>query len=106
MGKGTDVEIVANFIYSLFEYNYKKYSKIIRKGINYIISEQKEAGFWESRWYYGNYYGIYVCLRLLNCFPNDYEEIKQKALNFIITHTDCDCGTSYFQILNFVLQNF
>lgn len=82
-GKGPDVEVVANFLYALFLYDAEKYSETIKKGIDYIISEQKEEGFWESRWYYGNYYGTYVCLRLLNCYPEKYADAKQKALQFL-----------------------
>lgn len=68
-GKGPDVEVVANFLYALFLNDAEKYSDTIKKGIDYLISMQNEEGFWESRWYYGNYYGTYVCLRLMNCFP-------------------------------------
>ena len=82
-GKGPDVEVVANFLYALFLYDAEKYSDTIKKGIDYLIYNQNERGFWESRWYYGNYYGTYVCLRLLNCFPENYSEIKQKSLDFL-----------------------
>lgn len=83
-GKGPDVEVVANFLYALHLYDSEKYFPVIMKGINYILGEQKNDGYWESRWYYGNYYGTYVCLRLLNCFPNDYTIEKQNALKFIL----------------------
>lgn len=83
MGKGTDVEVVANFLYALFLYNAEKYSDTIKKGIDYIISQQKDDGFWDSRWYYGNYYGTYVVLRLLKSFPDEFEKEKQKSLDFI-----------------------
>lgn len=82
-GKGPDVEVVANFLYALFLYNAEKYSGIIKKGIDYIIYQQKHDGFWDSRWYYGNYYGTYVVLRLLESFPNEFEKEKQKSLDFI-----------------------
>ena len=82
-GKGPDVEVVANFLYALFLYNAEKYSDTIKKGIDYIISQQKDDGFWDSRWYYGNYYGTYVVLRLLKSFPDEFEKEKQKSLDFI-----------------------
>ncbi len=89
-GKGPDLEVVANFLYSLALFDHRKYSSIIEKGINYIVAEQKEKGFWESRWYYGNYYGTYVSLRLLNLFPNLYITEKQKVKNFLIDSQNDD----------------
>lgn len=83
-GKGPDVEVVANFIYALTLFDAEKYKSTISNAINYIISEQKEQGYWESRWYYGRFYGTYVCLRLLNKFPNQYESEKQKVKQFLI----------------------
>lgn len=83
-GKGPDVEVVANFLYALFLYNAEKYTGTIKKGIDYLVSEQKKEGFWESRWYYGNYYGTYVCIRLLTCFHEKYTDAKQKALQFLL----------------------
>lgn len=83
-GKGADVEVVANFIYALTLFDAKKYKSTIKNAINYIISEQKEKGYWESRWYYGRFYGTYACLRLLCQFPNQYESLKQKVKDFLI----------------------
>lgn len=83
-GKGADVEVVANFVYALTLFDAKKYTFTIENAINYIISEQKEQGYWESRWYYGKFYGTYVCLRLLNEFPIQYESIIQKIKEFLI----------------------
>ncbi len=84
-GKGPDVEVVANFLYALFLYDAETYFSAIKKGVDYLISEQNIDGHWESRWYYGKYYGTYVCLRLLNCFPKEFFETKQKSLNFLKT---------------------
>jgi len=85
MGKGPDVEVVANFLYALFLYDGEKYFGAIKKGVDYLISEQNIDGSWKSRWYYGKYYGTYVCLRLLNCFPKEFFETKQKSLDFLKT---------------------
>lgn len=94
--------MVANFLYALFLYDFNKYESTIIKGISYILKEQKHEGFWESRWYYGNFYGTYVCLRLLNCFPNNYKAEKQKALDFFINfqNKDGSFGTEGFTILS------
>lgn len=101
-GRGPDVEVVANFLYALFLYDFNKYESTIIKGISYILKEQKYEGFWESRWYYGNSYGTYVCLRLLNCFPNNYNAEKQKALDFFINfqNKDGSFGTEGSTILS------
>ena len=83
-GKGADVEVVANFIYALTLFDAEKYKPTIENAINYIILQQKEQGYWESRWYYGKFYGTYVCLRLLNEFPKQYESVKKKVKEFLI----------------------
>lgn len=89
-GKGADVEVVANFVYALTLLDSEKYKSTIEKAIKYIISEQKEQGYWESRWYYGKLYGTYVCLRLLNEFPTQYGAVKQKIKDFLIGFQNAD----------------
>ncbi|BFO68094.1 prenyltransferase/squalene oxidase repeat-containing protein [Chryseobacterium sp. KCF3-3] len=89
-GRGADVEVVANFIYALTLFDAEKYKLTISKAINYIISEQKDHGYWEARWYYGKFYGTYVCLRLLNEFPSEYKSSKQKIKNFLINSQNED----------------
>ncbi len=83
-GKGPDVEVVANFIYALNIYEKTKYKETIDKAIVYVLKQQNDKGFWESRWYYGNYYGTYVCLKLLNEFEDKYSNHIQKALDYLI----------------------
>lgn len=83
-GKGPDVEVVANFIYSLELYNSVLYEKYIENSIEYILKEQNKNGFWESRWYYGSYYGTYICLRLLKRYNKKYSNQIQNALAYII----------------------
>jgi prenyltransferase beta subunit len=65
-GRGPDVEVMANLLYGLWLYDYSRYAKIIDKGVEFIIKNQRPEGFWSSTWYYGNYYGTYVCTRILN----------------------------------------
>jgi len=101
-GRGPDVEVVANFLYALFLYDAQKYSKTIKDGINYIISQQDKDGFWKSRWYYGNYYGTYVCTRLLNCFPKYYTDTKQKSLQFLLKTQNKD--GSFGDTENYILS--
>lgn len=64
-GAGPDPEVVANFMYALHLYSPETYREYIQNAIRYIIKQQQEDGYWNSRWYYGSLYGTYVCLRLL-----------------------------------------
>lgn len=96
-GKGPDVEVVANFAYSLAILDKEKYADIIKKTISYVIKQQNDKGYWESRWYYGNYYGTYVCLRLLKQFEEFYPDEIQKALDFITENQNNNGGFSIEQ---------
>lgn len=98
-GKGPDVEVVANFIYALSLYDTSKYDLIIRHAIRYIVKCQNPLGFWESRWYYGNYYGTYVCLRILKEYDSDHDITSaiQKALEYLLDMQNEDGG---FSLLN------
>lgn len=97
-GKGPDVEVVANFAYSLAILDKEKYADVIKKTISYVIRKQDYRGCWESRWYYGNYYGTYVCLRLLKVFEKeDHSKEIQKALNYITSSQNRDGGFSIDQ---------
>ncbi|GJH41706.1 hypothetical protein RCZ04_22560 [Capnocytophaga sp. HP1101] len=82
-GTGPDVEVVANFLYALHCYRSEAYLPTIERGIAYLLSQQKAEGYWESRWYYGNYYGTYVCVRLLQCFGERYTNEIQRAVTYI-----------------------
>lgn len=92
-GKGPDLEVVANFVYALFLYNKDFYKSQIEESLKYIIGQQQNNGFWESRWYYGNYYGTYVCLRLLKKINKCSEQI-QLAIKAIIKSQNEDGGFS------------
>jgi hypothetical protein len=91
-GTGPDVEVTANFVYALFLYDKDKYGKIIHTSSKYICENQLENGAWESRWYYGLYYGTYVCLRLLEKNRNKYRHHIRKALEFILKNQNADGG--------------
>jgi hypothetical protein len=91
-GTGPDVEVVANFAYALYRYQPEKYSAVIEKAIQFICNNQHEKGFWESRWYYGAYYGTYVCLRLLETDKEKYRPSIQKAIGFITENQNKDGG--------------
>lgn len=65
LGGGKDVEVIANLLYGLHLYDPERFRVLIDKGLEYVISQQRKAGDWESTWYFGNYYGMYVCLRII-----------------------------------------
>jgi squalene-hopene/tetraprenyl-beta-curcumene cyclase len=70
-GIGPDTEVVANFFYGLALYDQKRFEKIIKKAVNYLESVQLSDGSWDSRWYYGAFYGTFVCTRLIaKIFPD------------------------------------
>jgi hypothetical protein len=93
-GKGPDVEVVANFIFALSIYDATQYKSTIENAILFILKNQNDLGFWESRWYYGNYYGTYVCLRLLNEYNDKNTKHIQKALEYILDEQNEDGGFS------------
>ena len=76
-GTGPDVEVTANFMHALHLYDSERYHVYIRDAIDYIIENQHENGYWNSRWYYGTLYGMLVCLRLLK----DYYEYSTVFLS-------------------------
>jgi hypothetical protein len=91
-GRGPDVEVVANLIYTLYLIDFKKYQNQILKSIDYIIKHQKADGYWESIWYHGDFYGTYACLRLLTLFGNKYSSVIYSSINFIENNQNADGG--------------
>lgn len=63
--KSIDLEVIANLLFALLLFDEKKYSKSINLGIEFLESNQNPNGGWTSTWYWGDYYGTYICLRLL-----------------------------------------
>jgi len=90
-GKGPDNEVVANFIYGLTLFDKEKYKNQINLSVSFLFRNQSVDGFWLSRWYYGNYYGTYVCLRLFKKLNIQNENID-KAMNFIMNSQKSDGG--------------
>ena len=50
-----------------------------------------------SRWYYGYYYGTYVCLRLLKASEKEHSKEIQKALAYLTNNQNNDGGFSLDQ---------
>ncbi|MHC6198658.1 prenyltransferase/squalene oxidase repeat-containing protein [Elizabethkingia miricola] len=82
-GKGPDVEVVANFAYALQLFSPLEYSEVIKNAVEYIISNQKDNGSWESRWYFGSFYGTYVCLRLISEVNAKNCHVKEIVADFL-----------------------
>lgn len=93
-GEGPDVEVMANFLHSLTMVNEVEFSKFIVNGSRYIIKQQDNNGFWKSRWYYGNYYGTYVCMRFLKSLGNKVgiDRSLSKAEKYILDSQNIDGG--------------
>lgn len=90
-GIGPDNEVVANLFYALFLYDPQRYEKLIDNASAYIESVQNRNGSWDSRWYYGLYYGTFVCSRLINSIKPDAETLKA-ATYFIRKNQNADGG--------------
>jgi squalene-hopene/tetraprenyl-beta-curcumene cyclase len=93
-GEGPDVEVMANFLYSLTLVNKIEFSNYIVTSSKYIIKQQDSKGFWKSRWYYGNYYGTYTCIRLLKSISeiNGVYKSLSKAEKYILDSQNIDGG--------------
>ena len=64
-GTGPDPEVTANFFYAINLYDRSRFNSKCNKVIPYLENSQNQNGFWKSRWYYGEFYGTYVCMRLI-----------------------------------------
>jgi hypothetical protein len=100
-GSGPDVDVMANFLYALSLYDYDLYKNYIEEGINYIVSKSEKMSFWNSRWYYGRFYGTMVCVRLcIEAIKNNfnlnekYSETLQSVNKYILDNQNKDGGWS------------
>jgi squalene-hopene/tetraprenyl-beta-curcumene cyclase len=90
-GTGPDIDVMANFLYGLALYDSDRFSETILRGALYLETLQCEDGSWESRWYYGPFYGTYVCLRLLDLVRPDSSSIES-AQRFLLNCRHSDNG--------------
>lgn len=115
-GTGPDVEVVANFSYALTLLKSDKYKEEINKMSKFIISQQRTDNLWDSRWYYGDFYGTYVCLRVLTLFEENkgtifesLDSICKRQLNdggFGLTiNDDSDSLSTSLALLSLKLHN-
>lgn len=87
----TDIEVMANFLFALKKLNYAKYKTKIQEGIKYIEVKQLKYGCWNTSWYWGELYGVYVCLRLL-ISEKPHSLSASNALNYIISNQNSNGG--------------
>lgn len=90
-GVGPDAEVVANLFYSLFLYDPERFGTLIKKAAAYLESVQNADGSWNSRWYYGSFYGTYVCARLIGGVAPDSPSLKAAA-RFLTKNQNTDGG--------------
>lgn len=90
-GVGPDNEVMANLFYALALYDPVRFAETIQHGITYLESQQEANGSWVSRWYYGPYYGTYVCLRLFAIARPNSPTIRH-ALHFLRQSQGSDGG--------------
>jgi squalene-hopene/tetraprenyl-beta-curcumene cyclase len=78
-GTGADPEVVANLLYSLVLLGDRRFDAVCRRGASYLERSQHESGCWNARWYFGPYYGTYVCMRLLRLLRPTSESLVRGA---------------------------
>lgn len=91
-GTGSDVDVVANFLYALQGYDKKRFDTDIQRGLRFLYNKQHQGG-WESTWYYGLYYGTFVSLRAI-CSGKGDKQVVAKALAFLLDSQHDDGGWS------------
>jgi len=90
-GKGPDPEVVANLLFGTVTAGLNQYAELVSNGIKYLLEEQAPQGFWKSRWYYGSYYGTYICLRLFQATKTA-SSAAGKALDWLLNTQNEDGG--------------
>jgi squalene-hopene/tetraprenyl-beta-curcumene cyclase len=93
-GTGPDTEVVANLLYALVLYDRERFAATIERGIHWLETRQEADGSWRSTWYYGPFYGTYVCLRLLTAACPDSPAIAA-ARGFLTAQQRSDGGWGF-----------
>lgn len=76
-GWGVHPEVMANFLYGLFIYDYPRFFVPIHQGIAYLETLQSHDGTWASKWYDGPYYGTYKVAALLAAAKKDSQALPK-----------------------------
>lgn len=64
-GRGTDVDVLANFHHALFLAAPERHQDAIWRGAGRVVALQRGDGAWAASWYSGFTYASGLCLRLL-----------------------------------------
>ncbi|HSM15620.1 MAG TPA: prenyltransferase/squalene oxidase repeat-containing protein [Gemmatimonadales bacterium] len=64
-GSGADVDVCARLFTALHSADHARFSEAIRRGAEWIASQQMPSGLWPATWYWGDVYGSGLCLDLL-----------------------------------------
>ncbi len=88
---GPDNEVMANLLYALTLYDPARFAEPIQRGVTYLESQQEADGSWASKWYYGPYYGTFVCLRL-SAVARPNSPAINRALDFLWQSQHSDGG--------------
>lgn len=89
-GTGSDVDVVANFLYALNLYDKERFEKDIQRGLQFLYNKQNH-GAWGSTWYHGLYYGTFVSIKSI-CENLGNKEVIKNALNFLFSTRKSDGG--------------
>ena len=91
-GRGPDPEVIANFAYSLWCLDNVRFSEHLEACCAYLLCVQEGSGSWKSRWYCGDLYGTFQCLRFLLSMEKEKNPAVQKALARTLELQNCDGG--------------
>jgi len=87
-GRGVDTDVIANGLYALFEVGNGSDPAInltaqIRSALNWLIAHRDPAGFWQSTWYVGPYYGTWIVCRTLRVYGMFSHHAHESALETV-----------------------
>jgi len=99
LDKSVDVEVMANLLYTLQIFNKEKYNMSIKHGIEFLEKNQNKNGSWTSTWYWGEYYGTYLCLKLFTEIKLDSKSIN-KAKDFLLKNNTSSKAWGYKKSTN------
>ena len=93
-GPGPDEEVIANLLYALTLGYPERFVDLLEPGLDFLESRQDADGSWSAKWYFGPYYGTYVCLRLL-CATRPLSETVYSAVSFLLAQQREDGGWGF-----------
>ncbi len=90
-GKGASPDVVSNLLWGLILYDNDRFKVQLENGASYLESCQTDEGFWESKWYWGQYYATYRALSVLQAVAPESQAVK-RARDFITKFQNTDGG--------------